>query len=135
MTKLNFIKVCIYMQVYLNTIIYIRYEIVFYLNLTFQQLRCSGKHNLHDLPLFSQRDFLFGSPGRRSPLQIGPTFRVKVNRKAMIRNKHNQIPHHTLKTKRERRTHLKFDKRPRKTRTVYRMNSSFQNRWSFSYAN
>ena len=32
-------------------------------------------------------------------------------------------------------THTKFDQRPRKTRTVNRMNSSSPNRWSFSYPN
>ena len=34
---------------------------------------------------------------------------------------------------RKRRTHTKFDLRPRKTRTVIRMNNSFPNRSSFSY--
>ena len=57
----------------------------------------------------------------------------KVNRKAMIRNSYNHIQHLTLNTKRDRRTHKKFDQRPRKTRTVNRMNSSSPNRWSFSY--
>ena len=42
----------------------------------------------------------------------------------MIRNKYNHIPHPTLDTKRERRIHTKFDQRPRKSRTVNRMNSS-----------
>ena len=62
-------------------------------------------------------------------------FHRKVNRKAMIRNEYNHIPHLTLNTKRERRTHTEFYQRPRKTRTINRINSSFQNRWSFSYPN
>ena len=37
------------------------------------------------------------------------------------------------KTKREIRTHTNTVKRSRKARTVNRMNSSFPNRWSFSY--
>ena len=53
----------------------------------------------------------------------------------MIRNKCNHIPHPTLNTKLEGRTHKNFDKRSRKTHTVNRMNSSFPNRWSFSYPN
>ena len=40
----------------------------------------------------------------------------------MIRNKYNHIPHSIPNTKRERRTHTKFDKRSRKTRTGTRMN-------------
>ena len=32
------------------------------------------------------------------------SFTNKVNRKAMIRNKYNQIPHPTLKTNQERKT-------------------------------
>ena len=59
----------------------------------------------------------------------------EVNRKAMIRNYYNHIPHPTLNTKRKRRTHTKFDQCPRKTRTINQMNSSFPNRWSFSYPN
>ena len=46
----------------------------------------------------------------------------------------NTITSHP-QNKKERRTHTKFDKRSRKTRTVNRMNSSFPNRWSFSYHN
>ena len=40
-----------------------------------------------------------------------------------------------LNTKRERRTHTEFDKHSQKTSTVNRLNSSFKNRWSFSYPN
>ena len=58
-----------------------------------------------------------------------------VNRKAMIRNEYNRNKDPTLNTKGERRTHTKFDKRPRKTRTVNQMNSYFLNRWSFSNPN
>ena len=72
----------------------------------------------------------------RSSYVIGiPCHYSKVNRKAMIRNKYSHIPHHTLNTTRERRTNTKFDQRQRKTRTVNGMNSSFPNRWSFSYPN
>ena len=60
---------------------------------------------------------------------------LKVNKNAMIRNGYNHIPPPTLNTKRERRTHTKFEEGPRGTRTVYRMHSSFPNRWSFSYHN
>ena len=49
----------------------------------------------------------------------------RVNRKAMLKNLYNHIPHPFLNTKGERRTNTKFDERPRKTRTVNRMNSSF----------
>ena len=50
----------------------------------------------------------------------------------MIRNRYNQIPHPALKTKREI-TKSQTDSSLRKALVVNRMNSSFPNRWSFSY--
>ena len=49
----------------------------------------------------------------------------------MIRNWYNQIPHPALKTKINKYT--KIDGSLRKALAVNRMNSSFPNRWSFSY--
>ena len=51
----------------------------------------------------------------------------------MIRNQYNQILYPALKTKRKRRTHTKIDKRSQMARKVNQINSSFPNRWSFSY--
>ena len=47
----------------------------------------------------------------------------------MIRNWYNQIPYPALKTKREITKYINW----RKVLAVNRMNSSFPNRWSFSY--
>ena len=44
--------------------------------------------------------------------------KLKVNRKPMIRNLYNQIQHTTLKTKRERKTHIKIDKRSRDKNSI-----------------
>ena len=49
----------------------------------------------------------------------------------MIRNGYNQIPHPALKTKREITKYI--DGSLRKALAENRMNSSFPNRWSFSY--
>ena len=58
---------------------------------------------------------------------------VKVNRKAIIRNK--LIKSHISSPKPRGKAHMQIDKRSRKTRTVNRMNTgSFPNRWSFSYS-
>ena len=51
----------------------------------------------------------------------------------MIRNRYNQIPHPALKTKREIIKHTHTDSSLRKALAANRMNSSFTNRWSFSY--
>ena len=56
---------------------------------------------------------------------------VKIERKAIIRNKYNQIPILTIKTKTEE-AHSQIVKFPRQTRTVNRMNSCFSSRWTFS---
>ena len=50
----------------------------------------------------------------------------------MIRNWYNQIPHPALKTKRETIKYINW-RSLRKALTENRMNSSFPNRWSFSY--
>ena len=57
----------------------------------------------------------------------------KVKRKAMIRNWYNQIPHPALKTKREITKYTNWRQFIGKSLAVNRMNSSFPNRWSFSY--
>ena len=49
----------------------------------------------------------------------------------MIRNWYNQIPYPTLKTKREITKYI--DSSLRKAREGNRMNTSFPDRWSFSY--
>ena len=51
----------------------------------------------------------------------------------MIRNRYNQIPHPALKTKREITKYVHWWQFTKGTRKVTRMNSSFPNRWSFSY--
>ena len=65
---------------------------------------------------------------RRNKGQSNQTYSkkvTKVNRKAMIRNKYNQILRPTLKTK-----HTQIHKHSHMTCTVNQMNSSFPNRYS-----
>ena len=50
----------------------------------------------------------------------------------MIRNWYNQIPHPALKTKREITKYINWQQL-QKALAVNRMNSSFPNRWPFSY--
>ena len=72
-----------------------------------------------------------GHPGTGSlPSTIAPPDHPP-NRNAIVRTNTIKYLHPSIKMKRER-THTKIDKRLRKTRTVYRMNSSFPRRWSIS---
>ena len=57
---------------------------------------------------------------------------TKVKRKAMISNWYNQIPHPALKTKREITKYIIWRQFTKSTR-VKQNDSSFPNRWSFSY--
>ena len=52
----------------------------------------------------------------------------------MIRNWHNQTPYPALKTKREVTKYINWQQFTKGTRGK-RMNSSFPDRWSFSYLN
>ena len=67
-------------------------------------------------------------------LSLGTHKNVRVNSKAIIKNYYNQITHFALKTK-GKDAHIQIDKCSRKMRTLSRMNSSFADRWSFSYPN